>query len=193
MLRRLVGGRWINWHLVAIALTGAGIVHIVSTFAIPVVGVDAGSRRFLSDMPANTMRVLPPVAPGREALAYNDPGERLAVCRLDLSAGPVTVKAHLPSRGWTLAIHTRAGDNIYALSASGLRQPDVILTIEPPRERLFGIFTLPQTPYFDPSRVSATENEGIVLIRAPSRGEAFAEAVQRALERATCEAETQGG
>jgi uncharacterized membrane protein len=176
----------LSFHLLLVALVSGGIVHITSTLAIPYMSPVTGYERLAAGMPVNTMRVLPPVAPGGELLPFNDPGQQLAVCPYDLAAGTLTVNATLPEVGWSLAIYSPLGDNYYAIAAAGLRQPNVTLVVEPTRATLLNLFGIGTAPNFDPSRISAPESRGIIVVRAPRKGDAFEERTAAQLARATC-------
>lgn len=176
----------LSLHVLAVALVTAGIVHITSTLAIPFMSASTGYERLATGIPLNTMRVLPLAAPGSELLPFNDPEQQLAVCPFDLSAGPLTVAAVLPDSGWSLSIYSPLGDNYYAIAAASLRQPDVTLVIEPSKMTLLNLFGIGTAPNFDASRVAAPDSRGIVVIRAPRKGQAFEPSTAAILARARC-------
>ena len=181
--------RWLprlSLHVLLVALLTAGIVHITSTLAIPYMGSSTGYERLSAGLPLNTMRILPPPAPGNEVLPFNDPEHQLALCQYDLDAGLLTVTATLPDPGWSLAIYTPHGDNFYAVAGVGLRQPEVTLVLEPTRATLLNLFGIGTAPNFDPSRIQAPESRGLVVVRAPRRGQAFEERTTALLARARC-------
>lgn len=181
----------LSLHVLLVALVSAGIVHITSTLAIPYMSPATGYERLATGLPVNAMRVMPPATPGAELLPFNDPGLQLAVCPFDLAAGTLTVNATLPEPGWSLAIYTPLGDNYYAISAASLRQPDVTLVIEPSRATLLNLFGIGTAPNFDPSRIAAPESSGIVIVRAPRKGDAYEPRVAAELARAKCAITTQ--
>lgn len=176
----------LSLHVLLVALVSAGIVHITSTLAIPYMSPATGYERLAAGLPVNAMRVMPAATPGAELLPFNDPALQLAVCPFDLSAGTLTVNATLPEPGWSLAIYTPLGDNYYAISAASLRQPDVTLVIEPSRATLLNLFGIGTAPNFDPSRIAAPESGGIIIVRAPRKGDAYESRVTAELARAKC-------
>jgi|LNFM01.1.fsa_nt_gb uncharacterized membrane protein len=193
MLRAADGAAKRGWrlprlslHALLVALVSAGIVHITSTLAIPYMSPVTGYERLAEGLPVNEMRVLPPVAPGGELLPFNDPGLQMAVCPFDLAAGTLTVNATLAEPGWSLAIYSPLGDNYYAIAAASLRQPTVTLVIEPSRATLLNLFGIGSAPNFDPSRVAAPDSRGIVVVRAPRKGDAFEARIAAQLARASC-------
>jgi uncharacterized membrane protein len=186
MLKRRRGLPRLSLHIFLVALVSAGIVHITSTLAIPYMSPATGYERLAEGMPVNAMSVLAPATPGAELLPFNDPGLQLAVCPFDLAAGTLTVNAVLPEPGWSLAIYSPLGDNYYAIAAAGLRQPAVTLVIEPSRATLLNLFGIGTAPNFDPSRIAAPDSRGIVVVRAPRKGDAFGERIAAQLARASC-------
>ena len=171
-----------------VALVSAGIVHITSTLAIPYMGTETAYDRLSAALPLNTMRILPAATPGNELLPFNDPEQQLAVCRFDLGSDLLTVTATLPDPGWSLAIYSPQGDNYYAVAAAGLRQPEVMLVLEPTRATLMNLFGIGTAPNFDPSRIAAPESRGLVVVRAPRKGNAFEERTAAMLAQASCKA-----
>ncbi len=176
----------VSLHILLVALVTGGIVHIASTLAIPYLGAATAFDRVSAGLPLNTMRIIPTITPGNELLPYNDPAHQLAVCPFDLAEGLVTVTATLPDPGWSLAIYTPHGDNYYAVAAAALRQPEVTLVIEPTKATLLNLFGIGTAPNFDPSRIQAPENRGLIVVRAPLHGQAFEERTTAQLARARC-------
>lgn len=176
----------LSLHMMVLALVTGGIVHIMSTLAIPYMGAATAFDRVSAGLELNTMHIMPPAAPGNELLPYNDPAQLLAVCPFDLVDGLLTVTATLPDPGWSVAVYTSGGDNFYAVAAAGLRQSDVTLVIEPTRATLLNLFGIGTAPNFDPSRIQAPESRGLVVVRAPRQGQAFDARTAAVLSRARC-------
>ena len=176
----------VSLHVFVVALVTAGIVHITSTLAIPFMNTSTGYERLSAGLPLNTLSVLPPPAPGAEFLPFNDPDLQLAVCPFDLAAGPLTVTAVLPDPGWSLAIYSPLGDNFYAIAAASLRQPEVTLVVEPTKATLLNLFGIGMAPNFDASRISSPDSRGIIVLRAPRKGQAFEQRTAALLAQASC-------
>ncbi len=176
----------ISGHVVAVALVTAGIVHITSTLAIPFLNTSTGYERLAAGQPLNTMSVLPPPAPGTEYLPFNDPDMQLAVCPFELAAGPLTVSAILPDPGWSLAIYSPLGDNFYTIAAASLRQPEIKLVVEPSQATFLNLFGIGTAPNFDASRIASPDSRGIIVLRAPRKGQAFEQRTAAMLAQASC-------
>lgn len=174
-------------YVIGLSLVSAGLVHLGSTLAIPMMAAQSGYEPLYGALPVNQMTVLPPSTPGNEPLTFHDPDQRLAICRYDLGAGSLSVDVMLPERGWSVGLYTPTGENYYVVSSAGLQQPRVTLTIDAPKERGFSLLSLGKpAPAQDPSRVSAPSMTGMVVLRAPSRGRAYKAQLEAQLARARC-------
>ncbi len=179
--------RGLNGYLLLVALVAGGIIHIAATLVIPHFAQADAFQRLSQSLPVNRMRVLPPVDAANQPLPYLGPDVRLAICRYDISDGPVAVTLTLPDKGWTLGLYTRRGDNYYVLPAQEARTGDITLTLIPPGERSFSLLTLGgKAPATSISQIESPEATGLIVIRAPVRGRAFSADVENTLKRANC-------
>lgn len=178
--------RRIGWQTLAVALVSGGIVHISATLVLPHLATASAFQRIADKLVANRMMVLPPAEPGKQLLPFLPADERLAICRFDVSQGPVEVSASLMERGWSIGLYTSRGENFYAIPAQDLRRFDVALTLVPSTERFLGIVSLGQQADTTASRVSVPQATGYVVIRAAQRGRAFTADLEGALHRSQC-------
>lgn len=179
----------LSWQTVATALVAGGIIHISATLVIPQFAKASAFQRLTASMPANRMRLLPVTTPENQLLPIQGPDDRLAICRYDLSAGPVEVSAVLPDKGWTLGFYTPDGDNFYVIPAQEFRRSEITLTLVPATDRLFGLFSMfgfGRTTDTTVSHVTVPLPQGLIVVRAPVRGRAFAADTEAQLSRAQC-------
>jgi uncharacterized membrane protein len=174
---------WISWRMVAAAVLLAGVVHICATFASSLSTTGQAYRLLAERLPPNGMVVLPLQAPGRQILPFLPPDALYAMCRYDLSDGPVAVAASVLDAGWALSLHTPDGRNLYVLPGLPQRRTEVSFLIVP---------SSPDTPSI-PRRDSAADTqiaspsiEGVVILRAPLRGLAWTAETEAALQTAAC-------
>lgn len=176
-----------NLRLALAALCAMGILHIGVTLTAPVFSDATAYARLEPILPINTMQVLPPVTPDAQPLPFLTPDVRYAMCRYDSTGGPVTVTAVLPGRGWSLALHTPDGDNVYAATGRNDRSITLRLRIIPTGQRFFGAspeaFGRPR-PTARTQTVESTR--GIAIIRAPDKGQAYQHIIEAGLTRAAC-------
>lgn len=175
--------RRVGWRrLTAVALL-AGIVHICATLAAPMLSSGHAYLVLRDKLPVNSMVVLPPQAPGRQILPYLLPHMLYAVCRYDLTGGPVAVTATVADAGWALSLHGVRGDNFYVLPGQPLRRTEVSLMVIPGGPDTAPIAKRedsPETP------VVSSTTEGLIVLRAPIRGLAWSAETEATLQRATC-------
>ncbi|WP_274424889.1 DUF1254 domain-containing protein [Chelativorans sp. YIM 93263] len=115
---------------IALGLVGAGIVHILILFMLPVHSVqDAWSRISPVAAPFETVQLSE--SPSADNLpAPDNPFLEAAACRFDLSDGAVRVQAEGQMPFWSLSIFNRMGNNVFSINddASHERALDFVLT-----------------------------------------------------------------
>ena len=178
--------RRLSWGTFAVALVCGGIIHIAATLLLPRFATGSAFNRLAAQLPANTMRILPPAAAASQPLPFLGPDTRLAVCRFDVSQGPVSVTAQLPDKGWTLGLYTQQGDNFYAVPAQDFRKAEVLFTLVQADERVFGLFNWGRSPDTSAARITVPQTAGLVVVRAPLRGRAYEGETEAVLARASC-------
>lgn len=181
-----------NWQLIIAAPVAAAILHICATMAAPYLTADTAYSRLAPALPVNKMRVLKPVAPGKEPLPFLSPDVRYAMCRFDTSQGPVTVAASLPpDPGWTLTVHSPHGSNLYAAASTPGRRTPISLVLVPSVDRFLGV--TPEArgiPRATQPPLAITATHGIVVVRGPEKGFAYTRQVDAELKKARCSART---
>ena len=172
-------------HILTAVLAG-GIIHIATTFAITSLGTGSAYRQLRPVLPPNQIVVLPELQAGQQILPYLAPDMLYALCRFDLSGGPVAIKAVLPEAGWSLALYNRQGDNFYAAPGTSQRPVPVAFLLEPASDRLVNLQPGVRKADVESSQVTSPDSEGLVVIRAPLKGIAYQAATLADLKRATC-------
>ena len=179
---------WLNlvsWQVLAGAILIGGIIHIVAVLAVPYVAADVPLRRF-AELPVNRMVVLPPTSPTAQPVPFMAPDVRAAVCRFDVSQGPVLVSAVLARPGWTVSLYSQQGDNVYVVPAQEAQASEVNLVVLPPAERMLDIAPQVRSPSAETSSVTGPSVEGLVIVRAPVPGIAWERDIEAILRRASC-------
>jgi uncharacterized membrane protein len=185
---------WMSWMFVAGCLFAAGVAHIITVFALPLFSTTSAFERLRPLLPVNTMTALPPAAPGAATGTspppFLSPDMRYAMCRYDLSSGPLLVSAILPEAGWSLAIHAPDGENFYLVPGQDQRRTDISFTIARSGERPLIATPGVRRSDVDATQVTSPRLEGLVVIRAPVRGLAYRGEIEAILKTATCRALT---
>jgi uncharacterized membrane protein len=173
----------LSWRMVAAAALLGGIVHICATFAASFTATGQAYSLVAEKLPPNGMTVLPLQAPGRQILPFLPADMLYAVCRYDLREGPVVVRATVPDAGWALSVHTPEGSNLYVLPGQRQRRTEVSFLLKSTAPEVHAIPRREDTPE---THVGSPTPEGLVILRAPLRGLAWAAEAEAVLQRATC-------
>jgi uncharacterized membrane protein len=176
----------LSLSLLATALTAGGVLHILTTFAIPALNTGSAYDRLRWNLEPNAMRVFPADANGQTPLPFLTADMRYAMCRYDLTQGAVQISATLPDIGWSLALYTPQGDNFYAVPGLDGRQVTAAFTLNTASDRLLLPMPGVRRADTDANQVTSPQREGLVVIRAPNRGAAYQPILEDALRRATC-------
>ena len=184
---------YIKWRVVVAALLSVGILHILATLAAPSLTNVSAFALLKKHLPkANSMVVFDAPAPDRQPLPYLSADARYAMCRFDMGKGPVAVSATLPDVGWSLALYTPQGDNIYVATGTQGQRSDLSILLVSSDERFMGI--TPEARGLPADRIATlpvASRQGLAVVRAPDRGLAFKAMTESMLKLAACSAQTQ--
>ncbi len=176
----------------AMAVVTGALVHVATTLAMPTLsswfGKGTAFDRLRFKLDANVMKQLPvEVSAAQPLLPFLSPDMHYAFCRYDLAAASVHVTATLPDVGWSLALYTPQGDNFYAAPGLEGRATDLDFVVVPSSDRLL-ILPGVRRADVDATQVTSPTREGLIVVRAPNKGRAFAAATKAALAKANCQA-----
>ena len=116
-------------HVLAIVAV-AGIVHIVAIFEAPLRAPRDAFARLALLTPVNAMAPLAAQLPDANAIPFRDPAMVSAVCRFDLTNGPVQVVLEPIDRGFlALGMHSRHGRVFYGLNVGSTERTEIVLTL----------------------------------------------------------------
>ncbi|MBI3698871.1 MAG: DUF1254 domain-containing protein [Afipia sp.] len=93
-----------------------GVVHLVSVLALPrVASLDAYSR-LASVTKVNAVTPIPPPLPNSAPMPFMDPAFASAVCRYDLSGGPIKLTVPVSQAYTSVSFYTRSEIAYYAIN-----------------------------------------------------------------------------
>ncbi len=163
------------------------IVHIVATLIPAYLSTNTAFMRLSAGLPVNQFVVLPPARPSVQVLPYQQPNTRYAICKFDARQGSIALKAELPATGWTLSVYTKDGTSFYDAPgrADGTTKVDVLL--RPPGGLFMGIRPIARVQTNKNNEIVLPANQGIIVIRAPLGGIAYAQQTERAISGASCQ------
>lgn len=177
--------RFIDWRLLAIFVLVAAIVHISATFLA--LNDQRGSpySRLETRLQHNLMTVVDPVAPNHEILPFLAPDAQYAFCPFETNDATLRVHVQLPDIGWTLGVYGVDGSNLYFAAASAERETTINLAIVPDDNRFLGLPSQGAHSGVDADQTIAAR-KGLIVVRAPDRGEPYRAETQAVLQKATC-------
>ncbi len=100
-----------------------GIVHIATVIILPRTATQDAYSRLAPITPVNTVTPLPEPAPGTALMPLMDPAMAVAVCRYDLSQGPLKLTVPVSPAYTSVSFYTRTDVAYYAINdrAAGRR------------------------------------------------------------------------
>lgn len=171
---------------IALGVVLVGLIHVVAVLTLPMLAPRDAHARLAALGPVNTMIQLPPPSPGRQVMPMMAPDVRYAVCRYDLSTGPVRLRASIADELWLIAFYTPLGENFYTVIGADMKQPEVDLIIAAKDQTVAEVGVDSPEAFDNVVVVSSPVTEGVALIRAPLAGPSRSAEAERALKSTYC-------
>jgi uncharacterized membrane protein len=92
------------------------IVHLVSVLALPRIASQDAYSRLTPTTKLNAVTLLPPADPGYALMPYMDPAFAVAICRYDLSGGPLKLTVPVSQAYTSVSFYTRNEVAYYAIN-----------------------------------------------------------------------------
>jgi uncharacterized membrane protein len=93
-----------------------GVVHLVSVLALPRIATQDAYSRLTPLTKLNTVTALPLADPNNAPMPFMDPAFAIAVCRYDLSAGPIKLAVPVSQAYTSVSFYTRNDVAYYAIN-----------------------------------------------------------------------------
>jgi len=93
-----------------------GIVHLVSVLALPRIATNDAYSRLTSITKLNEVTALPLADPNNVTMPFMDPAFALAICRYDLSGGPLKLAVPVSQAYTSVSFYTRNEVAYYAIN-----------------------------------------------------------------------------
>lgn len=176
--------RWTLW-LIAGALLG-GIVHLATVLILPATATQDAYSRFAAITQVNAVTPVPPPSPQSAVIPFMDPAFAAAVCRYDLSGGPIKLSVPVSTAYTSVSFYTRRGVAYYAINdrAAGRRVIELDLMTAAQRG------TLPddeEVTAADRLIVESPTPTGLIMVRALAPEAGVMPAVRNSLNAARCQ------
>jgi uncharacterized membrane protein len=145
----------------------AGLVHIVSVFALPELAQkDAFSRLSALTDPGH-LSLLPPPLPGHEYAPFEDPALVQGVCLYDLDRGPLELSADITTDELlTFSFRTRTGRVFYSMTDKAASHGKIDVLILTPKQLEAVEANDDEEELPQELRLTAPEKKGFLLINA---------------------------
>ena len=166
------------------ALLG-GIVHLATVLLLPTLATQDAYSRLAQVAPVNKVTPLPQPTPDKAAIPFLDPAFAMAVCRYDLSDGPIKFSVPVSPAYTSVSFYTRAQVAYYAINdrSAGKKVIELDLMTEAQHNEL------PEDEEVtaaDRLIVESPTLTGLIVIKALAPEPGLMAAAQTALKAAKC-------
>lgn len=177
--------RWVLWLMGGVLM--GGIVHLATVLYLPTTATQDAYARISAVSPVNAMVPLPAPTSDKAVVPYMDPAFAAAVCRYDLGAGAITLRAPVSQAYTSVSFYTNRGIAYYAINdrAAGRRLIELELMTKAQRD------ALPEdeeAAAADRLIVESPSETGLIVLRALASEPGVMDAAKTALSAAKCEA-----
>jgi uncharacterized membrane protein len=93
-----------------------GVVHLVSVLALPRIATQDAYSRLTPLTKLNGVTQLPPADPSNTVMPFVDPAFAVAVCRYDLTSGPIKLTVPVSQAYTSVSFYTRNEVAYYAIN-----------------------------------------------------------------------------
>ncbi|MFZ0195750.1 MAG: DUF1254 domain-containing protein [Pseudolabrys sp.] len=176
----------IRWMLLILGgvLLG-GIVHLATIIILPRTATQDAYARLTAIAPVNTVVALPAPTPEKAVMPFMDPAFASAVCRYDLSQGPLKLTVPVSPAYTSVSFYTRNDVAYYAINdrAAGRRVIELDLMTTAQHEQ---VPEDEEVTAADRLIVESPTPTGVIAIRAMAPEPGLMRAAQAAIAAAKC-------
>ena len=183
----------IRWALILVVGVVLGlIVHLVTIMALPRTATQDAYARLTPITAVNTVVPLPPPTPDKALMPFMDPAFAAAICRYDLSRGPIKFTTPVSLAYTSVSFYSRYDIAYYAINdrAAGRRTIELDLMTTAQRAEL------PEDEEVtaaDRLIVESPTTTGLIAIRALAPEPGLMPMARAAVSNARCQPQTAGG
>jgi uncharacterized membrane protein len=176
----------IRWLLLLVggALLG-GIVHLATIFILPRTATQDAYSRLTPIAPVNKVVPLPEPTPEKALMPFMDPAFAEAVCRYDLSQGPLKLSVPLSTAYTSVSFYTSEDVAYYAINDRAAGRGAIVLDLMTAEQHS----EMPENEDItaaDRLIVESPTSTGLIAIRALAPEPGLMPAAQRAVAAAQC-------
>ncbi len=167
-----------------------GIVHLATVLVLPNLASQDAYSRLAPIAPINAVAPLPPPSAQSSPIPFLDPAFAMAVCRYDLTDGPIKLSVPVSPAYTSVSFYTRSEVAYYAINdrAAGRRVIELDLMTGEQRGDLPGDEELTAA---DRLIVESPTTTGLIIIKALAPEQGMLPAARSALAGARCQLQPQ--
>jgi uncharacterized membrane protein len=167
-----------------------GVVHLVSVLALPRIASQDAYSRLAPLTKLNTVTALPLADPGNTLMPFMDPAFATAICRYDLSGGPIKLAVPVTQSYTSVSFYTRSDVAYYAINdrSAGKKVIELDLMTEDQHA------DLPEDEDItaaDRLIIDSPATTGLIVLKALAAEPGLMPQAQAALAAASCKVQTE--
>ena len=167
-----------------------GIVHLVSVLALPRIATHDAYSRLTPMTEQNAVTALPLADPSHSPMPFMDPAFAMAVCRYDLSTGPIKLTVPVSQAYTSVSFYTRNEIAYYAINdrSAGKKVIELDLMTEAQHNEL------PEdedVTAADRLIIDSPTATGLILLKALAAEPGLMPQAQASLKAASCSVQTE--
>ncbi len=165
------------------------VVHLVSVLALPRIASQDAYSRLTPITQLNAVTPLPPADPGNSLMPFMDPAFAMAICRYDLSTGPIKLTVPVSQAYTSVSFYTRNELAYYAINdrSAGKKVIELDLMTEAQHNEL------PEdedVTAADRLIIDSPTTTGLILLKALAAEPGLMPQAQASLAAASCKVQT---
>ena len=167
-----------------------GVVHLVSVLALPRIATQDAYSRLTPMTKLNAVTSLPLADPNTSLMPFMDPAFAMAICRYDLSGGPIKLKVPVSQAYTSVSFYTRNEVAYYAINdrAAGKKVIELDLMTEAQHNEL------PEDEEVtaaDRLIIDSPTSTGLILLKALAPEPGLMPQAQASLAASSCKVQTE--
>ena len=180
--------RWMAALLAGLLL--GGLVHLVSVLALPRIASQDAYSRLERITPVNAVKALPLADPNNAPIPFMDPAFAIAICRYDLSSGPIKLAVPVSQAYTSVSFYTDGDVAYYAINDRSAGRKVIELDLMTEAQHA----ALPEDEEItaaDRLIVDSPTSTGLILLKALAADTGLMAQAQASLAAATCKVQTE--
>jgi uncharacterized membrane protein len=167
-----------------------GVVHFVSVLALPRIATQDAYSRLTPMTAENAVTQLPLAEPGNSPMPFMDPAFATAICRYDLSDGPLKLKVPVSQAYTSVSFYTRNELAYYAINdrSAGKKVIELDLMTEAEHDELPEDEEVTSA---DRLIIDSPTSTGLIVLKALAPEPGLMPQAQASLNAASCSVQTE--